>query len=42
VPDEWKPEAVRQINMFRRLAEMPIVRMVGEEGDGADEQTPPA
>ena len=41
VPDEWKPEAVRQINMFRRLAEMPPARIIGgEDEDDAPDQTP--
>ena len=41
VPDAWKEEAVRQIAMFRRLAEMPSVRFIGEE-DGDDDQEPGA
>ena len=31
VPDEWKEEAVRQIQMFRRLADHPPARFIGEE-----------
>jgi transcriptional regulator with XRE-family HTH domain len=43
VPDAWKEEAVRQIAMFRRLAEMPSVRFIGEEeGDRDPDQEPGA
>ena len=35
VPDEWKEEALRQIAMFRRLAEMPSVRFIGEDEGGS-------
>ena len=41
VPDAWKPEAVRQIQMFRRLAELPPVRIIGDE-DKKEEQPQPA
>ena len=43
VPDEWKEEAVRQIQMFRRLADHPPARFIGEEEpDNDPDQTPPA
>ena len=39
VPDEWKKEAVRQIQMFRRLADQPPARFIGEEeGDNVPDQ----
>ena len=41
VPDAWKPEAVRQIGMFRRLAELPPVRIIGDD-DKKEEQPQPA
>jgi transcriptional regulator with XRE-family HTH domain len=41
VPDEWKIVAVRQIEMFRHLAEMPTVRFIGDEDEDDDpDQTP--
>ena len=41
VPDEWKPVAVQQVEMFRRLAEMPTVRFIGDEEEAGDpDQTP--
>ena len=41
VPDEWKEEAVRQIGMFRRLAENPPARFIGEEDGGDDPDQEP-
>ena len=41
VPDEWKEEAVRQIQMFRRLADHPPARFIGEQDPDHDpNQTP--
>jgi transcriptional regulator with XRE-family HTH domain len=31
VPDDWKPEALAQVQMFVRLANRPSVRFVGDE-----------
>jgi transcriptional regulator with XRE-family HTH domain len=31
VPDEWKEVAIQQVEMFRKLAELPLVRFVGED-----------
>jgi hypothetical protein len=42
IPDEWKEEAVRQVAMLRRLSERPLAPTARGEGDGADEQDPPA
>jgi hypothetical protein len=36
VPDEWKEVAVRQVAMFRHLAEMPSVRFIGDEDEDDD------
>jgi hypothetical protein len=31
VPDDWKPEALAQVQMFVRLAGRPSVRFVGDD-----------
>lgn len=38
VPDEWKEEAIRQVELVARLTNRPAVRMVGEE-EGHGEET---
>ena len=39
VPDEWKEEAVRQIELIRRLSTQPPARFIGEEeGDHDPDQ----
>jgi transcriptional regulator with XRE-family HTH domain len=35
VPDEWKEEAIRQVELVARLTNRPAVRLVGEE-DGEE------
>ena len=41
VPDQWKEEAVRQIELIRRLSTQPPARFIGEqEGDHDPAQDP--
>ena len=42
VPDEWKEETIQQIQMFRRLADHPPARLVGEDKPSEDDQDPRA
>ncbi len=33
VPDEWKPVVIEQVELIRRLAERPLVRIIGGESE---------
>jgi transcriptional regulator with XRE-family HTH domain len=38
VPDEWKPVVIEQVELIRRLAEKPPLRIIGGEHDDEEEE----